>query len=125
MRATPERRRAQDVPAGVPGSDAPILICYDDTDGAHHAIDVAAVLFAGRRAIVLDVAPFLTAAESVAELSTVAPNFGELNTADALTRAETGAAIARSAGFTAEAQATSMHRPGRASSRSPTRSARP
>jgi nucleotide-binding universal stress UspA family protein len=39
------------------------------------------------------------------QLSTVAPNFGELNTADALTRAETGAAIARSAGFTAEAQA--------------------
>ena len=105
MRTTPERRRAQDGSAGVPGSDAPILICYDDTDGARHAIDVAATLFVGRRAIVLDVAPFLTAAESIAETSTVAPNFGELNTADALKRAETGAALARGAGFTAEAQA--------------------
>jgi nucleotide-binding universal stress UspA family protein len=105
MSKTPDRRRPQDASAGVLGSDAPILICYDGTKNAGHAIDVAAALFAGRRAVVLDVAPFLTPSESVAELSAVAPNFGELNEAEALTRAKTGAALARQAGFTAEAQA--------------------
>jgi nucleotide-binding universal stress UspA family protein len=105
MSKTPERRRPQDASAGVPGSDAPILIGYDDTTGARHAVEVAAALFAGRRAVVLDVAPLLTAAESVAEMSVVAPNFDEVNTADALTRAEAGAQLARSAGLTAEAQA--------------------
>jgi hypothetical protein len=59
-------------------ADQPILICYDDSDGARHAIDVAASLFPGRRAVVLDVASFLTAAESVAELSALTPNFGQL-----------------------------------------------
>ena len=105
MRTTPERRRLQDASAGVPGSDAPILLCYDDTKGARHAIDVAAALFAGRRAVVLDVAPFLTAAESIAETSAVAPNFGEVNEAEASARAQTGAELARAAGFTAEARA--------------------
>jgi nucleotide-binding universal stress UspA family protein len=33
----------------------PMLICYDGSDGARHAIDVAGSLFAGRRALVLSV----------------------------------------------------------------------
>lgn len=85
--------------------DAPILICYDGTPAADNAIDAAAKLFPGRRAVVLDVAPFLTTAESVAAISAVTPNFGELNEEDALARARTGAAHATRAGFSSEARA--------------------
>jgi nucleotide-binding universal stress UspA family protein len=47
----------------------------------------------------------LTGAESVAELSAVAPNFEELNREEALSSARAGAALARSVGFEAEARA--------------------
>ena len=72
-------------------SDSPILICYDDSKGARHAIEVAAQLFSGRRAVVLDVAPPLTVAESYAAVGGVVPDFEELNTEDALARARVGA----------------------------------
>jgi nucleotide-binding universal stress UspA family protein len=85
--------------------DAPILICYDGSDGARRAIDVAAELFAGCHAVVLDVAPLLTGAESVAALSALTPNFGQLNEDDALGRARDGATLAREAGLTADARA--------------------
>ena len=85
--------------------DAPILICYDGSDGARRAIDVAAQLFPGCDAVVLDVAPFLTGAESVAELSALTPNFGQLNEDEALGRARDGATLAREAGLTADARA--------------------
>ena len=83
--------------------DAPILICYDDSDGAKRAIEVAAGLLRDHRAVVLDVAPPLTPAESYAELAPVTTNFEELNTEDALSRARIGAELARAAGFEAEA----------------------
>ena len=86
-------------------SDSPILICYDDSKGARHAIEVAAQLFSGRRAVVLDVAPPLTVAESYAAVGGVVPDFEELNTEDALARARVGAEHAREAGFAAEARA--------------------
>jgi hypothetical protein len=79
--------------------DAPILICYDDSDGARHAIKAAAALFADRRAVVLDVAPPLTVAESYAALGAITPDFEELNSDDALSRAHIGAELARRAGF--------------------------
>ena len=60
-------------------SDSPILICYDDSKGARHAIEVAAQLFSGRRAVVLDVAPPLTVAESYAAVGGVVPNFEEIS----------------------------------------------
>jgi nucleotide-binding universal stress UspA family protein len=85
--------------------DAPILFCYDDSEAAREAIRVAATLFPGRRGVVLDVAPLLTGAESVAELSSVAPNFEELNRQEALSSARAGAGLARSVGFEAEARA--------------------
>jgi nucleotide-binding universal stress UspA family protein len=86
--------------------DAPILICYDASDGAHRAIDAAAALLGPRRAIVLDVGPPLTPAEGYATLSPVVPSnaFEELNEDDALRRARAGAARARQAGFDAEAR---------------------
>jgi hypothetical protein len=65
--------------------DAPILICYDGSDGAQRAIETAAGLLGPRHAVVLDVGPPLTAAESLAVLSPVAPAaaFEELNEDDA------------------------------------------
>jgi nucleotide-binding universal stress UspA family protein len=87
--------------------DAPILICYDGSDGAHHAIDVAAALLGGRRAIVLDVGPPLTVAESYAALGPLVPGevFEEENIGDAAQRARVGAERAKRAGFDAEARA--------------------
>jgi nucleotide-binding universal stress UspA family protein len=84
----------------------PILICYDGSDGAGHAIEAAARLLTERRAVVLNVAPFLTLEESVG--TTGAPmgvDFEKLNKEAALEQAEAGARIAQEAGFTAEARA--------------------
>jgi nucleotide-binding universal stress UspA family protein len=89
----------------APMDDAPILICYDDSTDARHAINVAATLLVDRRAVVLDVAPELTVAESYAALGAVTPNFEELNADDGLARAHVGAELARKAGFIAEARA--------------------
>jgi len=87
-------------------STSPILICYDGTDEARHAIESAAPLLGPRRAIVLDVAPILTLSESVAVTSPVVPGaaFMDLNESDAGTRAAEGTAIARRAGFQAESR---------------------
>src|SRR6202051_2516446 len=85
--------------------DSPILICYDDSAGAKRAIEVAPALLVDRKAVVLAVGPPLTVAESYASIGTIAPSFEELNEDDALARAETGAQLARKAGFTAEARA--------------------
>ena len=86
--------------------DTPILICYDGSDGAERAIDVAAALLGPGRATVLDVGPPITPAESLATLSPVVPGaaFEELNTDDALARARVGAEHAQRAGFVAEAR---------------------
>jgi nucleotide-binding universal stress UspA family protein len=84
--------------------DAPILICYDGSDAAGRAIDAAAALLGPRRAVVLDIGPVLTTAESFAAVSSVVPGtaFEDLNMADALERARAGAELARQAGFEAE-----------------------
>jgi len=84
---------------------APILICYDGSEGAKHAIDAAAGLLDGHPAVVLAVGPPLTAEESYAALGTLVPSFQELNEEQALERAKEGAELAASAGFSAEARA--------------------
>jgi nucleotide-binding universal stress UspA family protein len=88
-------------------NDANILICYDGSDSAKHAIDVAAEILGPRRAVVLDIGPPLTAAESLAVMAPVAPGaaFEGLNEDDARQRAQVGADRARHAGFDAEARA--------------------
>jgi nucleotide-binding universal stress UspA family protein len=88
-------------------NEAPILICYDGSDDAQRAIDVAADLLGPRHAVVLDVGPPLTAAESLAVMAPVTPTaaFEELNEDDARQRAHAGAELARRAGFVAEARA--------------------
>jgi nucleotide-binding universal stress UspA family protein len=90
-----------------PMTQAPILICYDGSEGAKRAIDAAATLLGPRRAIVVDIGPMLTAEESLAVLAPVWPAevFTEQNTGDALLAAREGAERARSAGFEAEARA--------------------
>jgi nucleotide-binding universal stress UspA family protein len=83
-----------------------ILICYDGSPGAVRAIEAAAMLLGPRRAVVLDVAPPITAAESVATMSPVVPGatFEQLNTAEAAQVAARGAELARISGFAAEAR---------------------
>ena len=85
-------------------SDAPILICYDDSAESQHAIASAAALLGRRRAVVLDVGPVLTPGESVFDTLPAAPSFAfdGVNIDDARRRAEAGAEIARRAGFDAE-----------------------
>jgi nucleotide-binding universal stress UspA family protein len=87
--------------------NTPILICYDGSPGAARAIEAAATLLGPRRAVVLDVAPPITPAESVAAVSPMVPGaaFEEVNTADAGRQAARGAELARSSGFEAEARA--------------------
>jgi len=88
-------------------SDGPILICYDGSAGADRAIDAAADLLGRQRAVVLDIGPPLTTAESLAALGPVTPGFAfeDLNVDDASQRAEVGAQHARNAGFEAKARA--------------------
>jgi len=88
-------------------NDAPILICYDGSDEAGRAIKTAASLLGPRRAVVLDVAPFLTVAESFATVSSAVPGTGfeDLNEADALDRARAGVELAEEAGFSAKPRA--------------------
>jgi nucleotide-binding universal stress UspA family protein len=85
--------------------EAPMLICYDGSDGARHAIDSAVELLGARPAVVLDVGPVLTPAESAATLAPVPVSFEEVNGRAALRTAEEGAEYARSAGLPAEARA--------------------
>ena len=82
----------------------PILICYDGSAEAARAIEAAAALLGPRRAVVVDVLPWMTAAESMAATSSLVPGtaFEELNEAEARRIAGRGAEIARSAGFDAE-----------------------
>ncbi len=88
--------------------DAQILICYDGSNDSERAVEAAAALLGPRRAVVLEVAPRLTFAEGIAATSSLLPGTAseDVNRADALRRAEAGAAHARRAGFDAEAPAT-------------------
>ena len=105
-------------------NDAPILICYDGTDASRAAIDAAATLFRDRRAVVLDVAPPLTVAESAAIVPSGIPgtSFENVNEEDAMEQARVGVEHARLAGLDAEAQAIVEAPRGKASSTLPTRS---
>jgi nucleotide-binding universal stress UspA family protein len=88
--------------------DAPILICYDGSADSDRAIDAAAALLGRRHAVVVDVGPVLSGAESVAiTISPVVPGhaFEDLNMAGALEKARAGALRAREAGFKAEPRA--------------------
>ena len=89
-------------------NDKPVLICYDGSPGAARAIKTAAALLGPRRAIVLDVAPLLTAAESLAGTYSAMAGaaLAETHAAEAVRIAAEGTEIARSSGFEAVARAT-------------------
>jgi nucleotide-binding universal stress UspA family protein len=104
VRGSPDARSRRVSHDLVDVEDGRILICYDGSASARRAIEEAAKLLGPRRAVVLDVGPLLTEAESLASLSSVVPGnaFEDLNAADATTRAREGAERARHAGFDAE-----------------------
>jgi nucleotide-binding universal stress UspA family protein len=83
--------------------EKPILICYDGTADAEHAIDAAAGLLGPRPAVVLDVGPLLTVEESFLAVAPVSPAaaFEDTNEVAARTLARKGAEHARSVGFDA------------------------
>jgi len=86
---------------------AAILICYDGSPASRSAVGAASVLLGARRAVVLDIGPPLTPAQSVGVIAPVSPAgaFENVNLDDARTRADAGAELARRAGFAAEARA--------------------
>jgi hypothetical protein len=106
--------------------DRPILICYSGTEDDGHAIEAAAALLGTRRAVVLNIAPAMTPAESFAAATSVLPGnaFEDLNTAGAREQARAGAELAARAGFEADARGDTAPSTGKASSASPTRSTR-
>ena len=85
-------------------ADAPILICFDGSADSDRAIEAAAALLGPRRAVVVNIGPILTGAESVAALSSVVPGtaFEDMNTDSAMEKARAGVVRARDAGFEAE-----------------------
>jgi nucleotide-binding universal stress UspA family protein len=86
----------------------PILICYDGSPESERAIDTAAALLGPRQAVVVEVSPIMTFAEAMtASTTSVVPGnaYDDLNKDDGLKHAESGAAYARRAGFTATARA--------------------
>jgi nucleotide-binding universal stress UspA family protein len=86
-------------------NEAPILIGYDGSAEARRAIDSAFELFGRRKAVVLDVGPVVTPAESLASITPGPYAFEDYNRSEALDRAEDGARYARTAGLTAEPRA--------------------
>lgn len=83
--------------------DSAVLLCYDGSAEAQHAIAAAAELLGPRRAVVLDVAPLLTADETLVVVGSAVPGdvFAGVNEADAQRDAAHGVEQARNAGFTA------------------------
>jgi nucleotide-binding universal stress UspA family protein len=85
-----------------------ILICWDGSEDSERAVDTAAALFGSRDAVVLNVGPAMTFAESTAATMPLAPGaaFEGLNQAGAVEQAEAGAAHARRAGLNAHPRGT-------------------
>jgi nucleotide-binding universal stress UspA family protein len=86
-------------------SRGPVLICYDGSPAAKHAVTVAGTLLAGRRAIVLDVGPLELIAETYAAAGSGAADISRAVFDGTLAQAEAGAALARHAGFDPEPRA--------------------
>jgi nucleotide-binding universal stress UspA family protein len=89
-----------------PSPNAPILICYDRSDGARRAIQTAGELFSGRKAIVLHAwSPISVAVAAYGAAVTPLPDYDD----SALERAavevaEEGAELAKAAGLDATAE---------------------
>ena len=99
----------------LPTSKGPVLLCYDGSDDAAHAIARAASMFGSRRAIVLSVwepvavwHPYDPATAITAPLSKLASRalgLDDIARDLAEERVNTGTALAREAGFEAQGRA--------------------
>jgi nucleotide-binding universal stress UspA family protein len=87
-------------------NEAPIIICYDDSEDSRRAIEAAAELLPNRRAVVLDVGPVVTPEQAYASAAFAVPGFEEENLADAAARAQRGVDHALTHGIRATAKAT-------------------
>jgi nucleotide-binding universal stress UspA family protein len=95
------------MPPSNTASNRPMLIGYDGSAEAEHAIDAAAALLEPTSAVVLNVSPRLTVGESFVSVATPFSGdaaFEGVNKADALQLAEAGARLARAAGLHADAR---------------------
>jgi len=97
-----------DLQGHTPVADGPLLLCYDGSAGARDAIQHAAGLFPGRRALVLTAWEPVAVPGSLGMGGEAAPmvDFAELDRAAAERggdRADEGVRIARSVGLQAEA----------------------
>ena len=98
---------AVDLQGRTSSADGPLILCYDGSSDAQHAIQLAGRLFAGRRALVVTVWRPDTVPRSLGFAGETARmlNLADLNRAaaeDGSRRAGEGARIARQAGLTAE-----------------------
>lgn len=88
----------------------PLILCYDGSEDAKHAIAQAGGLFPGGHALVLTVWQSISSLASVTwSGATLIPNFTELDHAaaeDGVRRAEEGVELARESGLDAEPLAT-------------------
>ena len=98
LTTAPRLARVSDNPCVA---ERPILICFDGSPGAKHAIAVAGALLTSRRAVVLDVGPLDLVAETYAAAGSGAASVGQAVYAGALAQAEAGAELAREAGVDA------------------------
>lgn len=91
------------VPRASRATTGRILICYDGSEQSRKAIETAGALVRARGAVVLDAAP-LRISVGYSASPAEAPWVDEADTSVALQRAETGAEVARRAGFDAVAK---------------------
>jgi hypothetical protein len=105
----------------------PILIGHDDSPDAVRAIEAAAALLGRRRAVVVDVLPWMTPAESLAATSSLVRgnDFETLNRAEARRIASRRAEICARPASTPSRAASSRVAPGKESSTPPTSSTPP
>ena len=85
---------------------APILLCYDRSEGATHAIEAAGALLQGRKAVVLHVwSPVAVIAAAYGGMATTLPSYNDADLEKAAEQlSEEGAQKARAAGFDAQAE---------------------
>jgi nucleotide-binding universal stress UspA family protein len=90
--------------------NAPILLCYDRSEGAKHAIETAGAVLRGRKAIVLNVwSPVAVIAAAYGGMATALPSYNDADlqkAAEELT--EEGVQVAAAAGFDAAPDAAEV-----------------
>jgi len=89
----------------TPMDTDPILICYDGSRNAERAVEVAARLLGGRRAVVLDVGPLQEIAIEYPPSGSEIAALDRISLDDAAARARAGAKLAQDSGLKASSRA--------------------